>query len=40
MRIDTKDIVCTIAYLIGVRNDLLQISYGDRSEERRVGKEC
>ncbi len=33
MRIDTKDIVCTIAYLIGVRNDLLQISYGDSCSE-------
>lgn len=29
MRTDTKDIVCTVGYLIGVRKDFLQTSYSD-----------
>lgn len=29
MRVDTKDIVCTVAYLIGVRKELLHTAYGD-----------
>ena len=29
MRIDTKDIVCTVSYLIGVRKELLHNTYDE-----------
>lgn len=33
MRIDTKDIVCTMSYLIGVRKDLLHNTYDENCSE-------
>lgn len=33
MRVDTKDIVCTLAYLIGVRKDIVHTTYDDCCKE-------